>query len=357
MGFYLRKSLRAGPFRFNLSKSGLGVSAGIPGFRIGTGPRGNYVHVGAHGVYYRATLPGGRPAPRKEARPVPWRPTAQGSDIAMEDVTGATAMELVATGADDLVEQLNAAARRVPLLPFAVIALIVLVAALPAVAALALAILGTPAAVWLALRDRARRSVVAFYEVDGDQAAWFEHLLTSINTLGSASGLWRVNASGRVRTTHQYKINSGASQLISRSAARASSKGPKPLVTNIAVPTLSAGAQALHFLPDRILVRDGRRFAALRYDDVRADAEMQRFIESGRVPRDGQQVDTTWQYVNVKGGPDRRFKNNRRLPVMLYGRMTLKSSSGLSWIVDCSRAPLAQQTVMSLSAAPSRVAV
>ena len=35
-----------GPFRFNLSKSGLGVSAGVPGFRVGTGPRGNYVHMG-----------------------------------------------------------------------------------------------------------------------------------------------------------------------------------------------------------------------------------------------------------------------------------------------------------------------
>jgi hypothetical protein len=35
-------------------KSGLGVSAGVPGFRVGTGPRGNYVHMGRHGVYCRA---------------------------------------------------------------------------------------------------------------------------------------------------------------------------------------------------------------------------------------------------------------------------------------------------------------
>ncbi|HEV7566337.1 MAG TPA: DUF4236 domain-containing protein, partial [Microbacteriaceae bacterium] len=59
MGIYLRKSLRAGPFRFNLSKSGIGVSAGVPGFRVGSGPRGNYVHLGRNGVYYRASLGGG----------------------------------------------------------------------------------------------------------------------------------------------------------------------------------------------------------------------------------------------------------------------------------------------------------
>lgn len=128
------------------------------------------------------------------------------------------------------------------------------------------------------------------------------------------------------------------------------SKGSKQLVTNIAVPTLSNGAHALHFLPDRVLVRDGRRFAALAYDDVRADADPQRFIEDGRIPRDGQQIDTTWQYVNVNGGPDRRFKNNRRLPVMLYGRMTLTTGSGLRWIVDCSRLPLVDEAVTALRA-------
>jgi len=48
MSFYIRKSVRVGPFRFNLSKSGIGVSAGVRGserapdrmaatFHMGTG--------------------------------------------------------------------------------------------------------------------------------------------------------------------------------------------------------------------------------------------------------------------------------------------------------------------------------
>lgn len=56
MGFYLRKSFRAGPLRLNLSKSGLGVSAGVKGFRVGSGPRGGYVHAGRGGLYYRQSL-------------------------------------------------------------------------------------------------------------------------------------------------------------------------------------------------------------------------------------------------------------------------------------------------------------
>src|SRR5436189_1441012 len=61
MGFYLRKSVRVGPLRFNLSGSGIGVSCGIPGLRIGTGPRGNYISAGRGGIYYRAALPSSAP--------------------------------------------------------------------------------------------------------------------------------------------------------------------------------------------------------------------------------------------------------------------------------------------------------
>lgn len=39
MGFYYRKSARLGPFRINLSKSGVGYSVGGRGFRTGVSSR------------------------------------------------------------------------------------------------------------------------------------------------------------------------------------------------------------------------------------------------------------------------------------------------------------------------------
>jgi hypothetical protein len=35
MAWYLRKSVSVGPVRFNLSKSGIGTSIGVKGFRVG----------------------------------------------------------------------------------------------------------------------------------------------------------------------------------------------------------------------------------------------------------------------------------------------------------------------------------
>jgi hypothetical protein len=171
MGVYLRRSVRAGPFRFNLSKSGVGVSTGVPGFRVGTGPRGNYIRAGRHGVYYRATLGGTRSrstvAPGvARAGQTPYIPPPI-ADVLLEDVTGASAAELVPSGPGDLVEQLNAAGRRLPIAPWLLALLAVALIAKPIVGLILLAP-GLPAVVWLWLRDRAKRTVVAFYDVNDD---------------------------------------------------------------------------------------------------------------------------------------------------------------------------------------------
>ena len=63
MPWGFRRSLRiAGPLRLNFSKSGLGLSLGVPGLHIGKGPRGSYVRAGlpGTGIYYRKSL-GQRP--------------------------------------------------------------------------------------------------------------------------------------------------------------------------------------------------------------------------------------------------------------------------------------------------------
>lgn len=54
MGFYIRKALRLGPLRINLSRHGVGYSVGIRGARIGRTAQGRaYVQAGRGGLYYR----------------------------------------------------------------------------------------------------------------------------------------------------------------------------------------------------------------------------------------------------------------------------------------------------------------
>lgn len=62
MGFYYRKSKSFGPFRINLSKSGIGYSVGGKGFRTGvsaSGRRYTSFNLPGTGLGYRTSNRGG----------------------------------------------------------------------------------------------------------------------------------------------------------------------------------------------------------------------------------------------------------------------------------------------------------
>ena len=352
VGFYIRKSIKAGPFRFNLSKSGLGVSAGVPGFRVGTGPRGNYVHMGRNGIYYRASLGGGRTntgspptAPNYPGSPVSFTP----SGIVMENMTGATAVAMEPTGPGDLVAQLNTASSRFSFWWPTAIAGAVIGLAVGGYAALVLTVILIPLCVWLYFNDQARRTVVVFYDVQDTAEQWFQALTDQWRWLTESQRTWRVTEAGAVLTPYQHKRNAGASTVISSIAAAASFSGPDALKTNITIPSIMADKSALYFLPDRLLVRDGKRFSDVSYEHLSVYQTTKRFIEDSIPPTDALHVDTTWAYVNKDGGPDRRFNNNRMLPVMLYSRVVLTSPTGLYWIIQISRHQAAEPVAHVIS--------
>jgi len=85
MSFYIRKAFKTGPVRLNLSRGGLGLSAGITGARVGINRRGTYVHGGRHGLYYRKYLKRGE----KGARQVKHSKNKQGHVYLFRD-TGVT---------------------------------------------------------------------------------------------------------------------------------------------------------------------------------------------------------------------------------------------------------------------------
>ena len=128
MGLSYRKSISAGPFRFNLSGSGIGVSVGVPGFRVGTGPRGNFVSISKGGFTYRATLPssGIRPpisahsgAGASGVSPVYTSP-ATATVGPMSAVASATADQLTSSSLDSIVDEINQKSGMLPLWPWSV---------------------------------------------------------------------------------------------------------------------------------------------------------------------------------------------------------------------------------------------
>jgi hypothetical protein len=107
--------------------------------------------------------------------------------------------------------------------------------------------------------------------------------------------------------------------------------------SNIEFLRLALANESLYFTPDAILIIAGNSVAALRYDEVEIVCRRTKFIEDRSPPTDSQVVGESWLYVNKDGSPDRRFGNNRKLPICLYAELDLKSGSGLNERIHCSR--------------------
>ena len=341
MGFYLRKSVRVGPLRFNLSKSGIGVSAGIPGFRVGTGPRGTYVHMGRGGLYYRQTLS----APARRRRQTHTGQTEDSYSIPavthgpMRAITSGCVSQMVDSDSASLLSEIERKRKRYRSWPVVTVVAILLAALL----------LGSEVTKWLAVPgylvlfatiifayqyDQLKKSVVMMYDLEGPSLDAYQTLYAAVEAVAACGAVWHVTAEGDV---YDPKYHAGASALISRNRINVGYRSPPYVKTNVPVPFFPLGPNSVYLLPDRILVFASNGVGAVDYADLNTTAMPKRFIEDGSVPFDAQVVDYTWRFVNKNGSPDRRFNNNRQIPICQYEELFLTSAAGIQEVMQLSR--------------------
>jgi len=187
---------------------------------------------------------------------------------------------------------------------------------------------------WL---DSYQRRSVIFYDLEPDAQAAYEALTNSFDAMNGCVGKWHVSAGGQVTDLATWKRNAGASHIVRKAPTVLAYSLPNVVASNITPPSAVVGAQILYFLPDVVLVVHGRKAGAVGYADLQLRSQPSNFIEDGAVPRDAIVVGQTWQHPNKNGGPDRRFRNNRQIPVCQYEVLHLKSASGLNELLEFSR--------------------
>lgn len=179
---------------------------------------------------------------------------------------------------------------------------------------------------WIRWRDKMRKLTVLFYEPDAATSELYAGLALALQSAADARKL------KSVANTSQYadtKYSAGASQGLKFSDASLFLGQAPGVVANVDVPILRAARTTLAFYPDRVLAFQGNAVGGVSYERLQAVSLATRFVENETVPSDARVVDRTWQFVNKKGGPDKRFKNNRELPVCAYNQFNLSTPEGL----------------------------
>jgi len=353
MSFHIRKSIKIGPLRFNISKSGIGISSGVSGARISTGPRGTYIHMGRNGVYYRKKIDGSISTTQKGLYEN--NTTTEGETLidSIRELIELTNTELVAQINTRIHQPTYALLIAAVSLIFTCIFMSVgfsiqypILRAVIAIISFTFLIVGVYFAWVTDQQENLMRTATLQYNLEADTENKFNELVNALSNLALSTRIWRVTSQ---KANWDWKRNAGASSLITRKKITSGAIKPPFLQTQFKVYGFALGQMDLFFLPDQVFVYQSGKYRVIPYSSLQVTAYPSRYIENEGVPTDSNIVDYTWQYVRVDGGPDRRFSNNKQIPIVQYGHVEFSSQSGINIHFQVSNLLFAQQFAQMLS--------
>lgn len=320
LGFNFRKSINLGcGFRINLSKSGIGYSWGVGGFRITKTAKGTIrrtASIRGTGISYTSET-GTRKRDTVQSR-------EQNNYYDTENIVNSSADLILSEGLEDI---LSVARSRILIDHIANIGMIcstiLMLVKIYFIIALLIFII-------VKVYIRTLGLIGLDYVIDDDQKDVVHQRINPFARIASSEKCWRIIQSNKVI---DKKYTGGASSSVKRVLCKTFQRAVFPFKSGTEAVSFKSGSETLIFLPDKLFIIQGNKIGALDYNDISKSVCDTRFIEDGIVPTDAQIVGYTWQYVNKSGGPDKRFKNNRKLPICQYGEVKLKSALGLNTII------------------------
>ncbi len=321
MGFRYRKSIRlGGGFRINISGSGVGYSWGVPGYRITKTANGK--------IRQTASIPGTglsysteesiyksvrKSAPKEE--PYTDTEVIQSTDRAnYKDSDFKTLMKRI-----HRVRFLNKASFIIG-----------------AIGLLAFIVLHTPQRLFLTIL-----SFIVFlyahyiapvnleYDFTDEQFDAYEEWYKAWRKLFACDAVFYVP---ETHTNSSTKKNGGAEKTVSEEKALGMPPLPYFLRTN--APVFSAALnkkESIYIFPDKVFYLHNNKISAYDLSEISFEVDSVNYItDQDHLPADSKAVKETWLRVNADGSPDRRYKNNKKCLVCEYGRLRIRSGSGLN---------------------------
>ena len=157
----------------------------------------------------------------------------------------------------------------------------------------------------------------------------YDEVVASFTKLTASVKIWDVrsaNYQDRVAT------RSAASTVVTKKEVKLGQKEIPDIKSNCTpLYFQNANGADLYFFPNFIIVYSEKEsFAIVGMEELKFGFSPVRFVETSGVPSDSKVIDRTWAKVNKNGTPDKRFKDNYQIPIVRYGNISLKTSTGLN---------------------------
>lgn len=171
--------------------------------------------------------------------------------------------------------------------------------------------------------DNTRRTSHIIYDSIDDR---FDKVQVLLENLSKAKDIQYIESR---QENWDPKRHGGAGSLSSTRRAYVRILNPPFIDTNVTVWGIDVVSLKMLFFPDILLIYQNGQYKTMSYDSLSVNYDTTRFAGASH-PSDTEVVGRTWRYVNVNGGPDRRFKDNHPLNIALYGLVNISATSGLS---------------------------
>lgn len=319
MGFRYRKSINlGGGFRVNLSKSGIGYSWGVKGYRVtktATGSTRTTVSIPGTGISYVHETNGKQKAASQQEPVQPYN----AENIQVLDAGDISAMS------SEMYKDLT---RRATIAKYAMFASLVL-----------MVILAIKGSLWGVVAALAMFYFMFFfppklkYTFDNEEQAKWDKQREAWKAVLKSDKLCQITATAKNSDSRRSANIDNAVDYVDMKR-----KGSLPFYvkSNIKPVVLQFKDRSVAIFPDCVMVFDNKKLAVLSMDDVRIKLDALGYLEDGKVPKDSEVIEYRWANANKDGSADKRFGANKQYPVMKYGRVTITGKGNLYVQFICS---------------------
>jgi len=187
-------------------------------------------------------------------------------------------------------------------------------------------------------RNLTASRVSVSFNMETEIAGPHRRMLDAFDELASSSRSWAVRS---LQQIDRVRARSMSNAVVTRQALALGRRADQLVDTDDAPLAIGIqnGRATAYFYPGFLLVvpNAGSDFALIDLKSLEIDHCSTHFTETESVPSDAQMVRKVWAKSNKNGTRDKRFKDNRELPVMLYGELSLKAAGGLNEALMFSR--------------------
>ena len=328
MGVRLRKSINlGGGFKINLSKSGIGYSYGCKGARVthmANGRTRTTLSIPGTGISYVSESGG-----KKNAKGTNNQATTENLIYDQNENEYSTEIinisEHQSTEYQELLNEINRI-KKINTISTILICTFIL-------SAIPFFIFTALVGIIFKIYIHKSMSIPLEYEFDEESKQQYNILASAWMALNNNQKFWQVISA---KDNVDKKRNAGANRNLTRKIIKATNRLPWFIKTNVQTFGLQLLGKQVIFLPDKLLIMNGSKVGAANYSDLNLSFGISNFVEDEPLASDAKVIGSTWLKVNKDGSPDRRFNNNRQLPICEYGKLVISTNQGLYIELMCS---------------------